>query len=373
MNNLSRYYDASFKQRVIEYYLQNQPNLSFRFVAKFFHIHGDHATVKRWFDRYDGTILSLQQQMRSGRPQILNQEEIDQFITRVICSHNRMSRSIKYSKIMDLIHQKTKLNISTRTVQRYGKKNGIKSRKMIKRTAKEISSASSESIAKLRRKLQRISNKKIIFLDETHIKINEAPRTTLVAPGENPYVIVTDSSSYAARYDMIAAVVGDQILPSIIYSPADRKTKNVKGINSNMLIDFIENILCPSISTLDYCPIYSVLDKSHIHNISKIKEALGNFECMKSVEILVMPTQAAKRISPLENSLFHEWKERVRQHSSLSEETLATTMTNEWFNTRTDNIKHYYDHCGITYGQDMYTYSTRSLLSIDKKKFNYVG
>ncbi|CAF3442038.1 unnamed protein product [Rotaria sp. Silwood1] len=306
MGNESR---NTVHQRVIEYYLQNQPNVSFRFVAKFFHIHGDYATVKRWFDRYDGTILSLQQQMRSGRPQILNQEEIDQFITRVICSHNRMSRSIKYSKIMDLIHQKTKLNISTRTVQRYGKKNGVKSRKMIKRTAKEISSASSESIAKLRRKLQRISNKKIIFLDETHIKINEAPRTTLVAPGENPYVIVTDSSSYAARYDMIAAVVGDQILPSIIYSPADRKTKNVKGINSNMLIDFMENILCPSISTLDYCPIYLVLDKSHIHNISKIKEALGNFECMKSVEILVMPTQAAKRISPLDNSLFHEWKE----------------------------------------------------------------
>ncbi|CAF3365655.1 unnamed protein product [Rotaria sp. Silwood2] len=305
MNNLSRYYDASFKQRVIEYYLQNQPN----------------------FDRYDGAILSLQQQKRSGRPSILNQEQIDQFITRVVRSHN---------------------------LQRYGKKNDIKPKKTIKHTDKEISDASCESIAKLRRKLQRISNKKIIFLDETHIKINEVPRTTLVAPGEKSYVIVTDSSSYAARYDMIAAVVGDQVLSSIIYSPADRKTKNVKGINSNMLIDFIENILCPSISTLDHCPIYFVLDKSHIHNISKIKEALDNFECTKSVEILIIPTQAAKRINPLDNALFHEWKERVRQHSLLTEETLATTMTNEWFNTRKDNIKHYYDHCGITYGQDVY-------------------
>ncbi|CAF4998505.1 unnamed protein product, partial [Rotaria sp. Silwood1] len=323
-------------QRVIEYYLQNQPNVSFRSVAKFFHIHGGHATK------------------RSGRSPILNQEQIDQFITRVVRSHNRMSFSINYSKITNLIRQKKKSNISIRTVQRYRKKNGIKPKKTIKRTAKEISDASCESIAKLRRKRQRISNKKIIFLDETHIKINEVPRTTLVATGEKPYVIVTDSSSYAARYDMIAAVVDDQVFPSIIYSPADRKTKNVKGINNNMLIDFIEKILCPSSSTLDHCPIYFVLDKLHIHNISKIKEALDNFECTKSVEILFISTQAAKRINPLDDALFHEWKERGRQHSLFTEETLATTMTNEWFNTRKDNIKHYYDHCGITYGQDVY-------------------
>ncbi len=68
-----------------------------------------------------------------------------------------------------------------------------------------MSDTSCDSIAKLRRKLQRVSNKKIIFLDETHIKINEVPRRTLLAPGEKPYVIVTDSSSYAARYDMIGA------------------------------------------------------------------------------------------------------------------------------------------------------------------------
>ena len=72
MSRLPRYYDATFKQRVVEYYIQNQPNVSFRFVADLFQIKGGHKTVKRWFDRYDGTVLSLQQQHRSGRPSILN-------------------------------------------------------------------------------------------------------------------------------------------------------------------------------------------------------------------------------------------------------------------------------------------------------------
>ncbi len=31
---------------------------------------------------------------------------------------------------------------------------------------------------------------KIIFLDETHIKINEIPKVTLVTPSEKPYVVV---------------------------------------------------------------------------------------------------------------------------------------------------------------------------------------
>jgi hypothetical protein len=36
------------------------------------------------------------------------------------------------------------------------------------------------------------------------------------------------------------------------------------------------------------------------------------------VEVIIIPTQAAKRIGSLKNVLFHEWKERVRQYSSLT-------------------------------------------------------
>ncbi|CAF4323974.1 unnamed protein product, partial [Rotaria sp. Silwood2] len=55
--------------------------------------------------------------------------------------------------------------------------------------------------------------------DIAKLRLNEAPRATLLAPGEKSYVVVTNSSSYAARFDMIRAIVGSQVLPSIIYSP----------------------------------------------------------------------------------------------------------------------------------------------------------
>jgi transposase len=137
MSKLPRYYDATFKQRVVEYYIQNQPNVSFRFVADLFQIKGGHKTVKRWFDRYDGTVLSLQQQHRSGRPSILNKEQAKQLITKVIRTHNHEARAIDYVKIANSIRQQTNIPISLRTVQRYGQQSGIRSKRTIKRTYRE--------------------------------------------------------------------------------------------------------------------------------------------------------------------------------------------------------------------------------------------
>ncbi|CAF4985784.1 unnamed protein product [Rotaria sp. Silwood1] len=215
MSDSSRYYEPSFKKCVIDFYLRNQSNLSFRSVANHFQIPGGHATVKRWYDRYNGNVSSLQHHHRSGRAPILNKKQINQIIMMVIRSHNRLS----------------------------------------------LGKLACDEIATLRLRLQRVSSKKTIFLDETHIKINEVPTTTLVDLKEMPYVAVTDSSSYAACFDMIAAIVGVQVLPPIVYSPQDRKTREVKGINSQMLIDFIEDILCPAINALDLFPQYLVLDK----------------------------------------------------------------------------------------------------------------
>jgi hypothetical protein len=97
-----------------------------------------------------------------------------------------------------------------------------------------------------------------------------------------------------------------------------------------------------------------VLDESNIHNVSIIEQAFCGVGCTELTEILIIPTQAAKRVNPLDNTLFHEWKERIRQNSLVTEETLVMTMTNEWYNTKEVNIKHHYDHCAITYGQNVY-------------------
>ena len=60
-----------------------------------------------------------------------------------------------------------------------------------------------EQIADMRHKIQRVSKKRIVFLDEVAVKLNEGENYTLVLPGEKEYVTVTDTTTYSKRYDMI--------------------------------------------------------------------------------------------------------------------------------------------------------------------------
>src|ERR1700730_11340211 len=85
-----------------------------------------------------------------------------------------------------------------------------------------VSSSTCEEIAKLRRKLQRIGRKHILFLDETHKREGDVDNYTIVLPGEPPYIETSTTSKYAARYDMIACYSGERVLPPIIYTPVER-------------------------------------------------------------------------------------------------------------------------------------------------------
>ena len=125
-------------------------------------------------------------------------------------------------------------------------------------------------------------------MDETHLRISEAPRTTLVVPGEKSYVIVDDNSSYAKRYDMICFVSGTKVFPAIVYSPEDRVERHVKGITSQMLNEFIVDQLGPSLGAYDCYPLYILMDKSTIHNISKMKESFIEGSCHEVKEMKFM-------------------------------------------------------------------------------------
>lgn len=211
-----------------------------------------------------------------------------------------------------------------------------------------------DAIAQARKRLKRCGINHVLFLDETHLRVNEAPRTTLVAEGETPYVIVDDTTQYAKRFDMIACCTSEGVLPPIIYSPSERNLIGSKGINKRMLLDYIDDILARACSGLDCYPLYLVLDRARIHNTAHILEAFHEAGCQEMREIILLPTQAAKRMSPLDNSLFHIWKDACRKHQLITERTIERIMADEWNNIKKETIKAYYKHCKITARSDVY-------------------
>lgn len=212
-----------------------------------------------------------------------------------------------------------------------------------------------EQIASLRRKLQRVDKRNVLFLDEAHLRLNAAPNHTLTLPDEQSYVEATDTSSYAARYDMIAVCTGDRVLLPKVFTPAERKGAKVRGINSAMLHQFIDDTLAQAVEGLDRYPLTLVLDRAAIHkDTDAIRQAFHDRGSESIKEILLMPPNAAKRMSPLDNALFHDWKEECRKRCPVTKRTIERVMADAWNKLPERLIRAHYKHCGLTSSTDPY-------------------
>jgi hypothetical protein len=208
-----------------------------------------------------------------------------------------------------------------------------------------VSSGMCDEIAALRRKLRRVPRGHLMFLDETAERTSATPTHTITLPGEKPFVLATNTTAYAARWDMIAAVVEDRVLVPKIYSPKVRKRAKVKGINGPMLLQYIDDYLAQAVEGLNRYPITLVLDKATIHkNTADILQAFRDRGSYSITSIELMPTQAAKRLSPLDNAMFHDWKEENRKHAPLTETNIARVMNDNWEKM---NPQPHYKHCGL--------------------------
>jgi transposase-like protein len=138
MSGTHPHYSAEFKQDVLSHYREGQRGSSFAALATRFQVPGGSGTISRWFNQWDGTIASLQQQQSVGRPPILQPAEIKQHIGTAVQSHNRHHQSIHYTDLLQPVRAATHTSPSLRTLQRYGKETlQIKNKRTKKRTQQE--------------------------------------------------------------------------------------------------------------------------------------------------------------------------------------------------------------------------------------------
>jgi hypothetical protein len=207
-----------------------------------------------------------------------------------------------------------------------------------------------EQIAKMRRKLQRIGTNHILFLDETHKREGDVQNYTIVLEGEPPYIETPATSAYALRYDMIACCSGRTVLPPIIYSHKERG----KGVTAEMLLAYIRDLLAQSAGALDTYPLLLVVDGASIHNPQKMLQEFQDWGCQEMKEVLLMPPAAAKRLSPLDNSLFNLWRQRVLANGPLTKVNIKRRMSDAWNSITRADIRAQYKHCGLMRHQDVY-------------------
>ena len=107
----------------------------------------------------------------------------------------------------------------------------------------------------------------------------------------------------------------------MIDSPSERG----RGVDTQMRLQYIRNLLAQAAGALDQYPLILVLDRATIHNEEKIMQEFHDWGCQELTHILKMPPAAAKRLSPLDHALFNLWQ----QASSFPARSRKRTSSNE--------------------------------------------
>jgi transposase len=370
------------KHEILLEYSPRTPTHNFAALAHRHAVAGGGRTIQNWFARWNRTPASLQHAKGAGRPRSLTAEEVQRHIITPIRRKNREHQPVHYSELQPAVEQRTGKKVASRTIRRYGKEEGG-GRKTHgkKRTAEEctsvqytcvlqprswveqqsltpstsallfpVSADMCEQIATVRRKFQRIGTRRILVLDETHRRMGDVTDRTIVLPGEPSTIETSATSHYAPRYDMIACCTSKEVLPPMIYSPKERG----KGVDTDMLLQYVRNLLAQSAGALDRYPLFLLLDKATIHNEAKIIETFHDWGCQELVEIIKMPTAAAKRLSPLDNSLFNVWRQRVLHGPPLTQSNIKQRMSDAWNSITGRDLLPQYRHCGLMRHQDVY-------------------
>lgn len=132
-----RGYSSEYKMRVVEYYIVHHSGESFRSTARHFNIGGGHSLVKTWFDKYDGTLQSLESKRSPGRPRLLTHQQVVATVVQPIEEKNEAMQAVRYNEVLPLVRSETGADPSLRTIQRYGREEGIHFKSTLKRTRRE--------------------------------------------------------------------------------------------------------------------------------------------------------------------------------------------------------------------------------------------
>lgn len=217
-----------------------------------------------------------------------------------------------------------------------------------------------EQVAKFRRKCQRVNKNSLVFIDGTGMRAEPRKLKGLAPKGK---VAVTEASKpekYEPRVDMYGAISYTAPLACETVTSAERQSitntrtgkKGVKGYTKSMLRKFLQKKLAAKIKRMKATQVIIGLDKGLHLKKEEVLESIQAGGARNISDAWIFPTSTAKYVNPLDNSLWHSLKERVRARKPQSEDETATAMKEEFMAMSEADIKGYYRHCALTQGSD---------------------
>jgi hypothetical protein len=172
-------YPKAFKHRVCGAYQKGKRDKGFGALSKRFGV--AKSVIETWYEKWDlggRTPEAFEDDAGGDRRSILTPKEKERHILDYVSLKNSKREPVDYVNVHKNVVKQTKKDISERTVQRIGKEEmGLTWKETTQSLESDESRDYKESVAKYRRKCQRVPKEKLIFLDGTGM--NSEPRPTL--------------------------------------------------------------------------------------------------------------------------------------------------------------------------------------------------
>ncbi len=137
-------------------------------------------------------------------------------------------------------------------------------------------------------------------------------------------------------------------------TPEDRKSRQVKGVRQMVINQWITDTLAPAINQLHIDNVYLICEKINAHSDEGMMHALRADKCRSVKKILYIPTASAKYLSPLDNPLWHNFREVIRAEHPLSTTDIPSVLSETFYSLSKQTIKSAYSKCGLMPGTDEY-------------------
>ena len=112
---------AEAKQHILLEYTPHVRGCGFKALAARHGIKGGATLLSGWHRRWNGTVQSLEEEKRSGRPRALSSAQVRRHIAAPIRNANRAARAVAYPTLLTQVQAATQSNVSLSTIKRYGK------------------------------------------------------------------------------------------------------------------------------------------------------------------------------------------------------------------------------------------------------------
>lgn len=196
-------------------------------------------------------------------------------------------------------------------------------------------------------------NEQLVFLDGTGFKA-EARRGYGLAPkGEKAKVETKQPASYQPRLDIWGAISYNRPVAIDIQTSEDRKERGVRGYGKKDVKVFLRRKVAPEVQKI--CDSVIVcMDRGFHFKPDEIEYELKEGGAANIEDVWIFPRNGGKVCNPLDNTLWHSMKQRVRRSAPKDEAAASRLVKKTFMNIAGKDLRSYYKKCALTRRTDPY-------------------